>query len=146
MAEKLIKATWYGNTGPPPDKFVVLVDVDGSAPDEILGSFHEDLPQRLTGIDASIQYAFAQWHLEAWYFADAVRLREYLGRDLGASDVSKPDELSNPKLRLKHLLGPRIYTARISEDIARRLDPFTVAQRSPSFQGFLAAVMNGSPA
>ena len=34
--------------------------------------------------------------------------------------------------------------ARISEEIAGRLDAPTIAQRSPGFKGFLGAVMNGS--
>ena len=31
MAEKLIKAAWYENLGAPPDKFVVVVDLDGTS-------------------------------------------------------------------------------------------------------------------
>ena len=143
MAENLIKAIWFENAESPPDKFVVLMDVDRGTPEEILGPFREYLPRRLEGIDASIQFAVARWHLEAWYFGDAMRLRGYLGRDLGSTDVTRPDEIQNPKLHLKHLLGHRIYTARIAEDIARRLDASTVAEKSPSFKGFVDAVMSG---
>ena len=146
MAENLIKATWFETVGSPPDKFVVLLDVDGRTPEDVLAPFLEHLPQRLNGIGASTQFAFAQWHLEAWYFADARSLREYLGRDLGKVDASKPDEIQNPKLHLKHLLAGKVYTARISEEIARRLDAPTIAQVSPSFNGFLDAVKNGPPA
>ena len=143
MAESLIKAAWYGRLASPPDKFVVLLDVDSAKPEDVLGPFREQLPRRLEGIGASIQFAFAQWHLEAWYFADAENLRKHLGRNLGRPDVTRPDEMQNPKLHLEHLLRPRTYTARISEDIARRLDPPTIVERSPSFKGFLDAVVNG---
>ena len=63
---------------------------------------------------------------------------------LGNVDTSKPDEIQNPKLHLKNVLGDRVYTARVSEEIARKLDAATIAQRSPSFEGFLEAVTNGS--
>jgi hypothetical protein len=145
MAEKLIKAVWYENAVNPPDKFVVLVDVDAKPPDKVLRPLQEQLPQRLgQKIQAAIQYAFAQWHLEAWYFADGPHLREYLGRALGHVDSSKPDEIINPKLHLRNLLGDRAYTAVISEEIAKALDAQTIAGCSPSFRGFLAAVRNGN--
>ena len=95
------------------------------------------------GIGAAVRYAYAQWNLEAWYFADAANLRDWLGRALGQVDTSKPEEIRNPKLHLKNLLGDRVYTARVSEEIASRLDAPTIAQRSPGFKGFLDAVMNG---
>lgn len=48
MAEKLIKAAWYELLGGhnPPDKFVVLLDVDGKPPDRVLEPF-KALPERL---------------------------------------------------------------------------------------------------
>ena len=65
-AEKLVKATWYENVVEPPDKFVVLVDVDSKTPDEVPRPLQEQLPGRLgPEIRATIQYAHAQWHLEA---------------------------------------------------------------------------------
>ena len=144
-AEKLVKATWYENVVNPPDKFVVLVDVDSKAPAEVLRPLQEQLPGRLgPEIRATIQYAHAQWHLEAWYFADSANLRGYLKRAPGNVDTSKPDEIQNPKLHLKNLLGDRVYTAVISEEITKRLNAQTIAQRSPSFQGFLDAVTNGN--
>ena len=143
MAESLIKAAWFESAGAPPDKFVLLLDLDGKTPNEVLDPFRE-LPGRLGGgIGATVRYAYAQWHLEAWYFADAANLRDWLGRALGQVDTSKPDEIRNPKLHLKNLLGDRVYTARVSEEIASRLDAPTIAQRSPGFKGFLDAVMNG---
>ena len=142
-AEKLIKAAWYERLGVcSPDKFVVLLDVDGKPPEKVLGPFSA-LPERLGGkIEVAIRCAYAQWHLEAWYFADAANLRDYLGRAPGV-DTSKPDEMPNPKHHLKKLLGDRIYTARVSEEIARQLDASIIAGRSPSFKDFLDAVMNG---
>ena len=146
MAEKLIKAAWYDNSDGPPDKFVLLIDLDGAAPDEALALFEEQLPRRLGDeIGATVLYAYAQWHLEAWYFGDAANLRCYLGRGLGSVDASKPDEIQNPKLHLKNVLGSRVYTARVSEEIARKLDAPTIAGRSPSFEGFLEAVIDGNP-
>ena len=47
MAEKLVKAVWYERLPNPPDKFVVLVDVDGKVPNEVLRPFQEQLPGRL---------------------------------------------------------------------------------------------------
>lgn len=96
MAEKLVKTIWF--PGPAPDKIVLLLDVDGKPPDEVVRPFRERLAARLPAeINERVQYAHAQWHLEAWYFADADSLRGYLGRDLGHVDVSMPDELQNPK-------------------------------------------------
>ena len=143
MAERLVKAAWYKCLDASPDKFVILLDVDGKPPARVLEPFGV-LPERLGDeIGAAILHAYAQWHLEAWYFADASNLRDYLGRALGNVDTSRPDGIQNPKLHLKHLLGNRVYTARISEEIAIRLDAPTIAERSPSFRGFLDAVMNG---
>lgn len=145
MAEKLIKAAWYELlSGDPPDKFVVLLDVDGKPPDQVLNPFKKLSESLRVHIGAAIQCAYAQWHLEAWYFADARNLRNYLGRRaLGAVDTTKPDEIHNPKHHLKNLLGDRVYTARVSKEIASRLDASVIKTRSPSFKGFLDEVMNG---
>ena len=145
MAEKLIKAAWYEDRCSPPDKIVVLVDVDAKAPADVLRPFEDDLPNRLSAdIGARVLYAYAQWHLEAWYFADAVNLRAYLDRSVGSVDTSKPDEIQNPKGHLKQLLGDRVYTARVSEEIALALHGPTIADRSPSFEGMVRAALNGS--
>ena len=145
MAERLIMAAWYESLGSSqPDKFVVLLDLDKSAPNEVLGPLQDELLGRLGGhFEATIKYAYAQQHLEAWYFADAANLRTYLGHAPGHVDTSMPDEIENPKNHLKNLLNEEVYTARISEEIAKSLDPPTIAQRSPSFRGFLEAVKNG---
>lgn len=145
MAEKLVKAAWYAPTkNVAPAKFVILVDVDGKDPVEVMRPFVEQLPSRIGAkVTASIMVAYAQWHLEAWYFADVEGLRRYLGRDAGSVDTSEPDGIQNPKLHLKHLLTGRAYTAVISEEIVRQLSPQTISQRSGSFRGFLEAVRNG---
>lgn len=144
IVEKIIKSAWYES---PPDKFVLLVDADGKDPSATLAPFENDLPERLPPeVRPKLQYAYAQRHLEAWYFADAQNLRTYLrDKALGSVDASKPDEIQNPKQHLKNLLERSTYTALISEEIARTLDARTIAQRSPSFDGFLSAVRNGSP-
>ena len=141
MAARLIKAAWYENFGAPPDKFVVVVDVDRA---EVLESMRTRLPARVPGIGADVLYAYAQAHLEAWYFADVENLRERIGRAPGNVDTSKPDEIDNPKLHLTHLLAERVYTARVSAEIAGALDAVTIARRSPSFRAFVEAVRNGS--
>jgi Domain of unknown function (DUF4276) len=146
MAEKLIKASWYAlPESARPDKFVVLVDADGKDPDQILRPFRDNLAGRLgSKITASLQFAVAQWHLEAWYFADVKGIREYLGgRDPGNIDPSQPDNIQNPKLHLQNLLADRVYTAVISEEIARTLNVQTISNHSPSFREFVGAVRNG---
>ena len=143
--EKLIKAVWYSNIAEPPDKVVILIDTDQGTPQAAMEPLSRNLPPRLEcEIASRLQFAYAQQHLEAWYFADAANLRDWLGGGaLGNVDPSRPDELHNPKLHLKNLLGERMYTARVSEEIAVSLDARTIAQRSPSFRRFLEAVMNG---
>ena len=145
IAINLIRSVWYGPDSPP-DKFVILVDVDGKDPSQVLEPFKRDLPTRLNSdVVSRVQYAYAQWHLEAWYFADATNLRRYLGgRNLGSVDTSQPDNIQNPKLHLKNLLSDVTYTSRVSEEIANVLDAETIAQRSRSFQCFLEAVKNGT--
>ena len=144
IAEKLIRSVWFERADDArPGKFVVLLDTDGASPKNVIAPIRDRLPDRVRDIGASIQFAFAQQHLEAWYFADAGGLKRYLGRDLGNVDPSQPDAIPNPKLHLKHLLGSRPYTSLISRAIATELDATTMAQRSPSFRGFVAAVKNG---
>ncbi len=67
-----------------------------------------------------------------------------MGRALGQVDPSRPDEIQNPKLHLKDLLGARIYTARVSEKVATTLDAETIAGRSPKFKGSVDATRNGA--
>ena len=145
MAERLIKSGWYSSLDSPPTKFVVLVDTDGKARDDVIRPFMDQLPGRLGGdIDAAVLFAYAQQHLEAWFFGDADNLRNSLGgRALGNVDPSRPDEIQNPKQHLKNLLDSGVYAAREAEQIARKLDAQTIVQRSPSFKGFVEAVMNG---
>lgn len=148
MAERLIRSAWFERRGTPlaPDKFVVVVDTDRKEPDDVIDPFRAGLPGRLRDIGADVQYAYAQQHLEAWYFADEQGLRNFLCRTLGSVDASRPDEIVNPKLHLRNLLGERIYSARVSETIAGVLNAAVVAGRSPSFRGFLDAVANGPAA
>ena len=144
-AFSLIQASLYDYGDRSPDKYVILVDTDGKEPDEVLRDLKKELPNRLgSQFRPSVQFAYAQWHLEAWYFADAMNLRRYLGgRDLGSVDTSQPDKIENPKLHLKNLLGDSFYTAGVSEEIAKTLNAETVSGRSPSFCGLLDAVKNG---
>lgn len=145
MAEKLVKSAWYEKIDAPPDKFVVLADVDGKEPDDVMKPFRDQLPARLgPKISAALLFAYAQWHLEAWYFADDAGLRAYLGRAAGGVDTSAPDQIQNPKLHLKHLLRERAYTAVVSEEIAKAMDAQKIAHRSPSFRHFLQAFSNGT--
>lgn len=148
VVEKIIKAAWFASVHEPPAKFVVLVDVDQAAtPDEVVAPLEEELSQRVPSVGAKLLFAHAQQHLEAWYFADSENLREWLGgRSLGSVDTSTPDAIQDPKRHLSNLLGNRVYTARTSEDIARRLDPHIIEQRSPSFRALVEAVRNGDGA
>ena len=141
-AETAIKAAWYRNA-PRPDKFVVLVDTDGADPKSVTEPLREELSRRLRKLGAPVLVCHAQQHLESWYFADARRLREYLGRDLGSVDPTRPDDILNPKQHLKNLLGDCLYTADLSREIAKVLDAETIAARSPSFRGFVEALENG---
>ena len=144
IAEKLIRSVWFERADDArPGKFVVLLDTDGASPENVIAPIRDRLPDRVRDIGASIQFAVAQQHLEVWYFADAGGLKRYLGRDLRNVDPSQPDAIPNPKRHLKHLLGSRPYTSLISRAIATELDATTMAQRSPSFRGFVAAVKNG---
>ena len=142
-AEKLIEGAWYENFDLPIDEFVILLDVDRKKLDEVLAPFERQLPDRLRDIPAAVVCAFAQWHLEAWYFADSRNLRSHLGRDLGRVDTSKPDEIRNPKRHLMHLIHDPLYTSRVAERIAGALDPEMIANRSPSFKNFLNSIRNG---
>ena len=144
--EALIKAAWYENFSAPPDKFVVVADADRKAPADVLRPIRDYLRGRLGGVTADIHYTCAQAHLEAWYFADVENLRAYLGRAPGSVDTSKPDEIENPKHQLTQVLLAcgRSYSARVSSEIARKLDATTIAARSPSLKNFVDAVENGS--
>ena len=143
-AARIIRFVWQAQPDNRPNKFVVVVDTDMTEPGNVVDPIEKGLRSRLSGIRAEVLCAYAQQHLEAWYFADSRNLQSLLGRSLGKVDASKPDEIQNPKLHLKHLLGDRFYTARVSEDIARNLNAETIAERSPSFRGFLQAFTNGS--
>ena len=139
----VVRASWYSRLDAPPDKFVVLVDTDRSAPDELLDPLRHGLRGRLPD-GAEVLFAHAQQHLEAWFFAHSEKLREYLGRSLGSVDASRPDRIPNPKLHLRKLLRRKLYTSRVAGEIARLLDPRIIAGRSPGFRSFLDAVRNGS--
>ena len=129
----------------PPDKIVVLVDTDGKSAGDALRPIRQNLQSiAIDQAPLGIHYAYAQWRLEACFFADDRNLRNYLGRNLGSVNPNQPDRIENPKQRLRNLLPGRIYTSEISEAIAETLNPDTISQRSPSFAGFLAAVRNGN--
>ena len=128
----------------PPDKCVILVDTDGKSPEEAINPIRQSLQRtQLSRSFESIKFAYAQWHLEAWYFADAANLRAYLGRSMGSVNPNEPDQIQNPKHHLRQLLGDLTYTAQVSQEIAAGLDPTTIARRSPSFRNFLEAIRNG---
>ena len=144
VVERLLKAAWYSlPDNQRIDKFVVLVDMDGKQPDAVVEPLREGLRGRVDSqVAAPVLFAYAQWHLEAWFFGDAQGLRDYLERDLGSVDTSNPDAIENPKRHLINLLDGN-YTRRVSEGIARGLNPQTIIGRSSSFRGFIEAVRNG---
>jgi len=147
QTEKLVKAAWYelSGRGSPPEKFVVLVDTNGKDPSQVTKPF-EDLVASLADIPVPKLIATATRHLEAWFFGHGEALREFLGRDLGSVDSSRPDEMDNPKLHLMNLLQSisRVYTAPVAEQIAACLDQATIEGRSQSFARFVAKLKNGS--
>lgn len=128
---------------PRPDKFVILVDVDGKDPDVVVESLRRRVGTALNHLELDIYYTYAQRHLEAWFFADATGLRQYLGKSLGSIDASQPDLIENPKLHLKHLLAGRLYTSEVADRISRVVDAAQVAERSASFGRFVGAIRNG---
>lgn len=141
VAVKIAKSCY--SDVPTPAKFVILVDVDGKDPDEVLESLRPRVGKALEHLNLKVYYTYAQRHLEAWFFADANGLRQYLGKSLGSIDASQPDLIENPKLHLKQLLANRLYTSEVAERISRVLDAATIAGRSPSFGRFVAAIRNG---
>ena len=142
---KLVVSTWFEKMYvDPPDKIVVLVDVDGKQPSAVLDHLTREVTQRIQSqVPIPVLFAYAQWHLEAWFFGDSKNLREFLGRDLGSVDASFPDEIEDPKRHLANLIGNSIYTSRISGQIAQELNAATIAGRSPSFSNFLKQLRNG---
>lgn len=144
VVEKLIRTVWYERPDARPAKIVVLVDPDLKTPEDAPEDLRCRLPARLTDeMTRSVHYTYAQQHLESWFFADAGGLIAYLGGPLRKVDASRPDEIENPKRRLERLLRSRLYTSRVSGEVARALDPKAIEGRSPSFRGFLQAVRNG---
>ena len=140
----IIISSQYDSDEGPPDKCVILVDTDGKSPDEAIGPVRQGLQRtQLSRSFQNIKFAYAQWHLEAWYFADAANLRGYLRRDMGNINPNEPDQIQNPKHHLRQLLGETTYTAQVSADIAEKLDPTSISQRSPSFRTFLETIRNG---
>lgn len=149
QATKLVKAAWYemNGRGNAPDKFVVLVDADANMQTPAIAAKpFEEMLANLVDIPAPRFVAVAVRHLEAWFFAHAEQLREFLKRDPGNVDTARPDEMQNPKLHLMNLLSSRsrVYTARVAEQIAELLDPDTIECRSPSFASFIGKVRNGT--
>jgi len=149
QAARLVKAAWYDlyGRGTPPDKFVLLVDADASAKTPWLAAKpFEEAVTRLADIPAPKYVAVAVRHLEAWFFGHAEQLREFLGRDAGSVDTSRPDEIDNPKQHLISLLRSqfRVYTARVAGQIAEKLDGHTIQGRSPSFAAFVDKLRNGA--
>lgn len=140
----IIISSQYDSDEGPPNKCVILVDTDGKSPEESINPIQQGLLRtQLSRTFDNVKFAYAQWHLEAWYFADAANLRGYLRRDVGNINPNEPDQIQNPKHHLRQLLGDSTYTAQVSEEIAARLNPSTIAQHSSSFRIFLETIRNG---
>lgn len=126
------------------NKIVVVVDADGRTQDSILQPFRKKF-QNWPSWPRPVFLAHAQWHLEAWFFADQAGLRLFLNdKDLGNLPAI-PDDIERPKLRLQHLLQPFLYTAATAREIAAAIHPQVAEKRSPSFAQFRAAMRNGAP-
>ena len=139
-----IKSAWHDHNGKsePPSKFVILVDADGRPKEAAIASAREAC-RHLHDIPVPCLVTAAKWHLEAWFFADEQKLREFLGRDLGNISPQFPDEILNPKLHLKNLLSGRRYTREIADRIASVVRPSVMQTHSQSFFDFVQAVRNG---
>jgi hypothetical protein len=143
MATSLVLSAWH-STDPRPDKFVILVDADGKDPQAVAATLAERLGgTKCQQIPVPIKVIAAKWHLEAWFWADPLGLRDYLGRDLGKVDTSDPDAIPSPKNSLKQLLDD-VYTARVAGEIAQKISAIEVSKRSRSFSLFEQAVRNGA--
>ena len=57
MAERLIRAAWYENLSTPPDKFVLVLDLDGANPDGSLDRFEAGF---LTESEAASQHLLGE--------------------------------------------------------------------------------------
>ena len=141
VAIKIANACYW--SVPRPHKLVVLLDADGRDPKEQLEPLQRRIGRSLDDLDLKVSYAYAQWHLEAWFFADESGLRRHLGKNLGNVDASQPDRIDNPKLHLRNLLAGRLYTAEMAERISRSLDATTITAKSTSFARFQDVVRNG---
>jgi hypothetical protein len=141
IVRRLILSEWFRDTSSPPHKFVVLVDTDHKPAGPILEELRP-LPKQVPQVTVPILLACAVPHLEAWFFGDEQGLRQFLRRDIGSVDASRPDRIPNPKLHLSQLLD-RPYTSQAAGRIAAFLSPATIRTRSPSFQDFEDAVRNG---
>lgn len=146
LAEQVVRAAWYERIHVARlDKAVVLTDCDARSWADATAALAE-VRARLRDLPLSVAVSAANWHLEAWFFADSAALRAHLGRALGSVDASTPDAIVNPKLHLRNILSPRAYTAAVAELIARSVDPAAVRASSPSFGQFCDSVLNGSEA
>ena len=143
LAVKIAKSCYWDV--PSPDKFVILVDVDGKNPDEVLESLRQRVGSALDHLDLRIYYAYAQSHLEAVVLRRRKGAARIPGKEPWSVDASRPDLIENPKLHLKHLLANRIYTSEIAERITRVLDAAEIAKHSTSFGRFVGAIRNGVP-
>ncbi len=142
QATKIVRGAWFERLYVTPlDKAVVLTDCDGASWNESVERLAE-IRLRLQDLPLPILIAAANWHLEAWFFADADGLRSALGRSLGGVNTSSPDDIQNPKLHLRNILA-KPYTSRVAGEIARKIRPEIARTRSPSFQHFETSVLNG---
>ena len=143
---RIARAAWFETNavGQAPDKLVVLVDANGKSTDDAIAELESPLTGRLGELPLTVRVAAAKRHLEAWFFGDEEGLRAYLGRNLGNVDASAPDDIRDPKHHLRNLLAGELYTARIAEEIARRVAPEAIYGRSASFANFVDTVRNGA--
>lgn len=143
-AAQLIIAHYWASY-PRPEKAVVLVDADSAEPDQVIAQMETALMPRIVNVTErglTVLITAAKWHLEAWFFADAQGLREYLGRDLGSVDISDPESMCRPKHHLQRLLN-RPYTSSVAREIARSLKAAMIRGKSGTFRLFELAFENG---
>ena len=101
---QLINAALY-DSGEAPDKFVVLVDTDGKTPEAAIDPIKSELERSsFRELHQRIHYAYAQWHLEAWFFCRWREFKKLLWRPIIGACRYEPtrsnskSQASSPKL------------------------------------------------
>ena len=143
----LLQLHWRPDVDPP---CVILVDTHRLSPSQAMEPVQQKVDAMVQRGDLSpaarnsIRWAYAQPHLEAWFFADPSGLARYIGCD--EADLGVPGTIRDPQgvlrgLMTQHMPGRRRnYGASRAKDIADGLDARVVLANSPSFKTLIDAI------